>query len=281
MLKHFHCMQYIMRGRRSKKHLLLPFLLIIFMPFLGGCQSKAHDFLVIGVPDDAGGLIVEYMIANKLPGLKVEERFDMYAIKDCCSSTSAWALSSSEVNMAVICPDAAEDLIAKDERYVIVGPVLANSDLFVLGREQNIKTIGYTQNRWYQKDLIHKKWKGVRPVPLLSTALPYALEKGVVDGVVIDVSKCQGIKGTLMPVYEEGQDVITYVLVANKEVLNLKEFKEIMQAWDKAAHELNEVEKLSAFLQQNVSNGDETKGVEIEIWKKAGVKFLSPLSDQK
>lgn len=266
------------REKKAVNVLLLLLLMGEIFLFAGCGKEEREGYLSIGMPDGAGSIIVEYLAKEKVDFLKSEMEFALYPIKDCCSSTSTWALSSREVDMAIICPDAAEELVKKDARYVVYGPVLANSDVFLIRKNVEIKSIGYTQNRWYQKKLIEQKFKGARPVPMLSASLPYALEKKAVDGIIVDISNCFEFSGDLVPVYTKGQDVVTYVLVVNREVVNRPSFKRLMQAWKEAAAELNDNRTLKNFWSQQ--NGEKYTAEEMKVWKRAGIKFLIPTSEK-
>lgn len=262
------------RGRGGVIYVLPLFLLSFVLVLVSGCQKKDRP-LSIGAPDDAGGIIVEYLAREKVDFLQLKEGFELYPLKDCCSSTSSWALSSKEVDMAVICPEAARELVGKDPRYVIYGPVLANSDVFLVREDAaDVKKVGYVQNRWYQKRLIEQEFKRAEPVPMLGASLPYALEKKAVDGIIVDVTKCDELRGNIVPVCQDNQEVITYVLVVDREIVDKPDFRKLMHAWQEAVLELNDDKKLREFWFEN------NKTEEMEIWKKAGTKFLQPLQEE-
>ena len=110
---------------------------------------------VIGIPDDTGGLIVHHLLRQQgLPFEASVAPFEAYAVKDCCASTAEWALSGNLLDLAVICPDAAERLVQKDSRFRIVGPCLFNSEVLVLRPGSEPKRLGIAQRRDRQRELL-------------------------------------------------------------------------------------------------------------------------------
>lgn len=105
-----------------------------------------------------------------------------------------WALSSEEIDIAIICKDAAKQYVNVNSGFEIVGTVVQNSDIFLLS-DNNPEKIGVIQNRDYQSELVKKYYKNVEVAPLLGTALAYGLESNLVDGVVIDCIKSIGLEG--------------------------------------------------------------------------------------
>lgn len=105
-----------------------------------------------------------------------------------------WALSSEEIDIAIICKDAAKQYVNATSEFEIVGTVVQNSDIFLL-KKNSPKKMGIIQNRNYQSELVKKYYENVIVSPLLGTALAYGLESNLVDGVVIDCIKSIGLEG--------------------------------------------------------------------------------------
>jgi len=255
------------------------FLVFILMVVVIGAEFILPDSNIgkvsIGAPDDSGGMIIHYLINKK--GLKyaeVQDTFDIYPIKDCCTSTSQWAMSTDLLDLAVMCPDAARALLAKDNRFKIVGPFLVNSDIIVLTPGKDPKKIGITQNRLYQEQIIEEKFgPECSAVQMLSAALPYALEKNAVDGVVVDVLKGLMLKGDKLSTLAAGGDRVTYVLVARQSFMENPAFKRFIDLFNQAAGELNRPDILGEEI-ISYSKMDITRE-EVKKWSQLGIKFVS------
>jgi len=229
----------------------------------------------IGAPDDSGGMIVHYLINQKgLTGVEVNSSFDLYPLKDCCTSTTQYAMSTDLLDLAVMCPDAARVLLEKDDRFAIVGPLLVNSDLIVLKPGRVPKKIGVTQNRYYQEQIIAEKFgPNCSAVPMMTVSLPYALEKNAVDGVIVDVLKGLWLQGDKLSTVAAGGDRVTYVLVVRKSFRESPAFQRFIELIDQAADELNRPEILRQAI-NSYNNLDLTRE-EVKKWSQLGIKFVS------
>jgi hypothetical protein len=68
--------------------------------------------------------------------------------------------------MCVAFPDAARTLVEKDNRFIVVGPALINSEVFVMGQSRKPKRVAYSHKRDYQKKLIQRRFgPDCEPVP--------------------------------------------------------------------------------------------------------------------
>ncbi|MGE5396235.1 MAG: ABC transporter substrate-binding (seleno)protein SaoB [Chitinophagales bacterium] len=245
---------------------------VLLVYFLRPGTEYSNEVL-IGVSDDAGGLVVDYLIRNQdMPNRRIKVEQSLF--KDCCSSSGEWALGSGRLDLALLCPDAAARLVARDKRYEIVGPCLVNSDILVVRSGIKPKKIGITQNRWYQKRLALKQFKDCQVISMLPGALPYAYEKGVVDGVVVDVGKGLYLKGQHHSINLDGKDTVTSVLVVSKKFKQNPSFQRLMVNWNNAVEELNR----PAVLQQEINAYYETTSTDKEAgqWKEMGVQFTQP-----
>lgn len=242
-------------------------------------QDKNTGKLCIGAPDDSGGMIIHYLINQKgLKYAKVQSTFDIYPIKDCCTSTSQWAMSTDLLDLAVMCPDAARGLLEKDSRFEILGAFLVNSDIIVLKPGQSPQKIGVTQNRLYQEQIIKERLgPGSSAVPMLSVALPYALEKGAVDGVVVDVLKGLRLEGRKYTTRTDEGDRVTYVLVARKSFIASPGFQQFIKLFNEAAGELNRqdvlLEEIKSYKKMNIT------WEEVKKWSQLGIRFVSITPD--
>lgn len=244
------------------------------VPWIGvSLHSGAQPPIRIGAPDGAGGLLVAYAAARIGISAGVVPGYTVTPIQDCCSSTAEWALSSQSVDAAVVCPDAAQALVQKDNRYTIVGPCLANSDLVVVREQAKTKKIGVAQHHQYQ-ELIVKQVFGpqCQAVPMWPGSLPYAYEKDAVDGVVLDVSEGLRLPGVKLSSRAGNHDVVTYVLVTRKDYETVPELGQFVNSFREAAAELNDPARLQQAI--NSYNHYPANGWEAAQWMQLGIRFI-------
>lgn len=181
-----------------------------------------------------------------------------------------WALSSEEIDMAIICKEATREFIKYDNNFEIVCPLIQNSDVFLF-KEEYPKNIGITQNRNYQSELIKRYYKDSEIVPLIGRSLAYALESKLVEGVVIDSMRAIALEGKKIPTTTLG-DYNTYVLIVNKKFKGNDTYDEFISLYNQSVEELksnnNFKKALNEYKDIDISNKDLG---EIKSWK---LKFL-------
>ena len=242
-------------------------------------QSDKRDpaKIQIGAPDDSGGLIIHYILhAKGFEAAEVVKDFEVFTMKDCCAVTSEWALSGDRLDMAVMCPDAAQRLVEKDPRFEITGPALLNSDVLVIRPGSNPAKIGVAHKRQYQERFVKERFSGAcTTVPMLPAGLPFAFERGTVDGVVIDVFKAFAIPGERISSSGNGTELVTYVLVARRELTSRFLYRQFMERYKQAVAELDD----TATLARAVEGYKEVRWTDREVaeWKALMVKFVFPL----
>ncbi|PKM78272.1 MAG: hypothetical protein CVU90_03145 [Firmicutes bacterium HGW-Firmicutes-15] len=247
-------------------------LLIFFIyAFLMSPGEKQAKLINIGVPDDSASYVFRYLIEEL--GLKgqLSTMLGIYPIKDCCTSTSEWALSTDNLDMAVICPDAAERLIEKDSRYYILGPCRVNSDILISGPSSRVNKIGITQNRWYQETLAHEHLgPDIDVYPMLGNALPFAIQNGRIDGAIMDIANALRLEGKITSL-SRGKDHITYVLVVRKDILHEPIFYEFVNLYNQAVQELQDEQSLQIIIEKYA--GYSCNGKEASEWIKMNVQY--------
>ena len=127
------------------------FLVVLFQ----GCGDSG--IRRIGIPDGTPGLIVRYVLEDKLKTSAVKSvAFEPYTLYDCCAAATQYALGAARLDMAVMCPDAAQILVAKNRRYKILGPVMFNSDIIITqsGNLPKAPTVAVSQQRNYQRQMV-------------------------------------------------------------------------------------------------------------------------------
>jgi hypothetical protein len=244
-------------------------------------EEQSGSRMRIGAPDDTGGIIVHAILERKgvLPA-EVVRAFDAYPLKDCCASTSQWALGSHGLDAAVMCPDAAERLLERDPRFEILGPCVLNSEVMLIRPGVVARKIGLAQKRRYQERLVMEKFGAACAIaPMLPASLPYAYARGMVDGIVIDLLKGFSIEGEKIPVGGADEDVVTYVLVARKDFMTTALFDSFLGAWEEVVAALGDMDVLLQEIERY--RRMPMTGREKQDWVNARVRFLCPRKAQK
>jgi hypothetical protein len=252
--------------RFSKRCVLLAAVCLLF-----SCTEK-HEGIRIAAPDDFCGVLARYLVRDKEMA-NAEFSKEVVPLMDCCSTTTEWAMSADEIDVTWLCPDAAQNLLKKDNRFVIVSPALVNSQTLVVRKGGNPKRIAYSHKREYQKALIQKRFgKDCEAVPVMPTALPYLYEQGSVDGIVIDVLKGLTLKGDYLRLSGDNTDVITYVLVVSKAFQHSGKFPQFVAALQNGTGKLNDIGILTKVL------GEEKKILPAQAKQIASlsVRFIPP-----
>ncbi|MEG0857869.1 MAG: ABC transporter substrate-binding (seleno)protein SaoB [Terrisporobacter sp.] len=181
-----------------------------------------------------------------------------------------WSLSSDEVDLAIVCKDAAKSFVENNKDFQIVAPLVQNSDVFILNKDKP-KTIGITQNKDYQEELIKKYYKNSKAVSLIGSSLMYALENNTVEGVVIDGIKSLSIDKEKIPTSNKN-DYDTYVLVANKDFMKSDLFLKFIKLYNNSVKELENKKVFRNELEEYIGKSLTDKDMgDIKDWK---LKFL-------
>lgn len=181
-----------------------------------------------------------------------------------------WALSSEQIDMAIICKEAAKKFVEYDEKFEILGTVVQNSDVFLV-KNENIKKVGVTQNRNYQINLVKEYYKNAEEVPFISGGLAYALESDKVDAIVIDSIKSLSLKGKKFST-AVNKNYDTYVMVVNKSFKQSELYDQFIKLYNQSVNELSN-ENLFKKELEKYTDTEMSK----EVWgefKKWKLKFL-------
>lgn len=176
--------------------------------------------------------------------------------------------------MAIICKEAAKVYLENVEGFEVISECMMNSDIFVM-KTENPKIVGMTQERHYQENLIRKRFgEDVEIAPMMVGALPYALENGEVDAVIIDFIKGIHLKGKKEDTVVDG-DYTTYVLLSSTKFKKTREFKKFVKTYNESLEELMNDEELfrNHFYSYTKSNLDEGG---LRKWK---IKLLSIMAN--
>lgn len=229
---------------------------------------KRRNHLRIGAGDDTTGLLLEHImkvsedtgIPNAVDGMSL----DALQFKDCCSNTSQWALSSDEIDMAFYCNNMALHLVNTNDRFVIYGPVIMNSEVIAFeGDIASKQTLGIGQKRGHIQKLTQEAYPKIEVIREMNPeVLPYSLENKEIDAIVIDVTKAVLLpKFSFLPIAKH--DYISYCLIVRKDLINTKAFEDFVAIYNQAADELNQRRTIIANL-----------GMTEEFWDNVNIKFL-------
>jgi hypothetical protein len=236
----------------------------------GQSESQTRTVIRIGLPDGAAGIAARY-VTERMGG----EVIMVSPIHDCCSTTAEWALSGDDIDAAILCSDAAQSLLEKDNRYIIIGPCVANSDVIVIRDKIKTGKIGISQNHFYQTEIVKSSFGSkYELVFLMPSALPYAYEKGLVDGVVIDIEQAALLPGQTLSSRSVSGDAVTYVLAARKDYQNQPGFIKFVQGFSEAADDLTNPDILQWAIGEY--GNYPANGKEAEQWISLGVRLIAP-----
>lgn len=242
-------------------------------------NREEEEIRYIGIPDGAAGLLARYVLQEKMGTHSVQAvRFEPHTLYDCCASTTQYALGSGHLDLAIMCPDAARALVAKDKRFVVVGPIMINSDVLITHPDVDLQhpTIGISDKREFQKRMVAERFgeKG-KAAPMLHSAVPFAYARGAIQGAILDITKVLHLAGDLDGAGARGRSIYTYIMVSKKSLLNSEQYSRFLEKYGQAVKEMDDPDNLLRLLQAyespNISMGDALK------WQIMNVHFTNPL----
>lgn len=181
-----------------------------------------------------------------------------------------WALSSDQIDIAIICKEAAKSFVKYDENFEIISTLVQNSDVFIM-KKNNPRSIGVIQNKNYQIDLVNNYYENTKVVPFINSGLAYALEVNKVDGIVIDAIKSLNLVGNKISTSTK-KNYDTYVLLVNKEFKKTDLYTDFVYLYNKSVEDLKNKkvlrEELEIYTDRKLSDKDMG---EFEKWN---LKFL-------
>jgi hypothetical protein len=261
--------------------ILIVVLFILLPQKMSHIQDREIRF--VGLPDGAAGLLANYVLTEKMSQHSIEAiQFEPYTLYDCCASASQYALGSGRMDIAIMCPDAARALIAKDNRFEIVGPVMMNSDIIIVRSDADLRkpVIAVSQKRIFQQQMVaHRFGETAEAAPMMHTAVPFAYTRGVVQGAVVDIIKSFDLAGTPVNQEDRSQNICTYVLVCKKSLHESVQYQEFMERYADAVRELADSKRL-LYILQTYASAHITMG-DITTWTKMNVHYTCPLTSPR
>lgn len=140
-------------------------------------------------------------------------------------------------------------LVRENSNFEIYSPLIMNAELIVYKSEfDKIHTLGLSQKREHLIKLAKENNPNIEEISEMSPAsLPYGLEKGLVDGIVLDISKAGLLEHyRFKPLSQEAY--ISYSLVVRKDIVGTPRFKEFISNYNSTIKYLNDKENLIQML---------------------------------
>ncbi|WP_031483264.1 ABC transporter substrate-binding (seleno)protein SaoB [Maridesulfovibrio frigidus] len=243
-----------------------------------GSPTESTTDIRIGTPSDTAGLLADLAVEEAdIEGLTTVSGIKTFQINDCCTPVAQWAMSSQSVDLALMCPDSAGALVAKDARFNIIGPILYNSEVLVSRLDTKILSVGVAQGRTRLEPILKEALgEEISVSPMLPTSLPYAYKKKVVDAVVVDFFTALNMPGQITRLAQQKNENLSYVLVIRKDLQITPLYSRIIKAFENAATKMsNSTELQAAVLKyKKTTLNDE----EVKLWQTLRIRFVSPIS---
>ena len=228
--------------------------------------------LVIAYGDDIAGIILQKALKD-LPAERADIGMDAINMGDCCGSTAQFALSTGQVDVAVLCPDAMQDLAETGKQYTVLGELVYDGNVLVTRPDSpdTLAVIGYMNGRDEQRDLLEEVYgQEVDLQPMFASALPYALENKAVDAIMLDASLALKLN---YPTRSISSGEVTSVVIVQSDLLSDPRLEELVTACNETVGKLSDEAVLIDMLCEYLET-DNQKEV-ADFWKSVTVQFGS------
>ncbi len=219
------------RGRGALAAILFMALMAAWIAFFAA--RPRHDRLRIACGEDLAGQLVAHAVRCGLPRIRAVDmrEISFLQLSDCCGTQAEFAMAAGEFDMAVLCPDAAKKFLESGAPFVIAGGLVKNANVLVGSGRQRPAVVGYMNGRDLQVETVRAALgRETRMMPIMATALPYALECGVVDAVVLDAA--DAVKLTRYTLDPLPFDVPSAVFVVRKDLRDDRNFKNFVRHYN-------------------------------------------------
>lgn len=226
--------------------------------------------LMVAYGDDIAGILVQKALAD-LPAQRAEIGLDSINLGDCCGSNAQFALSTGQVDVAVLCPDAVTDLEEAGKQYAVLGELVYDGNVLVTRPDspEAFQVIGYMNGREEQQELLERVYgEAVDLQPMFASALPYALENRAVDAIMLDAALAIKLN---YPTQSISDGEVTSVVIVRKELLGDPRLEAFRSACNSTVDALADEEMLVEMLCDYLETENE-KEVSA-FWKTVTVRF--------
>ena len=266
--------------KRGGKAGILPVLLLVATVITAalvwkhtGAPSHVQEKpLVIAYGDDIAGIILQKALAD-LPAKRADIGLDAINMGDCCGSNAQFALSTGQVDVAVLCPDAMYDLKEAGKQYTVLGELVYDGNVLVTRPDspEHLAVIGYMNGRDEQRDLLEQVYgQNVDLQPMFASALPYALENKAVDAIMLDASLALKLN---YPTRSISSGVVTSVVIVQTDLLSDPRLEALVAACNETVQNLSDETVITDMLCEYLET-DNQKEVS-DFWKSVTVQFGS------
>lgn len=228
--------------------------------------------LVIAYGDDIAGIILQKALKD-LPAERADIGMDAINMGDCCGSNAQFALSTGQVDVAVLCPDAVQDLAETGKQYTVLGELVYDGNVLVTRPDSpdTLAVIGYMNGRDEQRELLESVYgQEVDLQPMFASALPYALENKAVDAIMLDASLALKLN---YPTKSISSGEVTSVVIVQDDLLSDPRLEELVTACNETVGKLSDEAVLIDMLCEYLET-DNQKEV-ADFWKSVTVQFGS------
>ena len=228
--------------------------------------------LVIAYGDDIAGIILQKALKD-LPAERADIGMDAINMGDCCGSNAQFALSTGQVDVAVLCPDAVQDLAETGKQYTVLGELVYDGNVLVTRPDSpdTLAVIGYMNGRDEQRELLESVYgQEVDLQPMFASALPYALENKAVDAIMLDASLALKLN---YPTKSISSGEVTSVVIVQNDLLSDPRLEELVTACNETVGKLSDEAVLIDMLCEYLET-DNQKEV-ADFWKSVTVQFGS------
>lgn len=242
-----------------------------------GVDERMRPAFRVGAPEGVGGVLVARALGEGggNGARVVRDASGLFSIKDCCASVTRFALRADELDAALLCPDAAADLVARDPRFARLGACVLNGDVAVVRGGSTRGLIGVPRGRGRLEALTRARFgPGCDVRWMLPASLPYAYVRRVVDGVVVDALRAFDMEGERVSLCGPDNDAVTWELVARREVMVEGAFREFRVGLERAVRDLAREDLLR--LELETRRGKPWTRQEVEEWNSLRVRFVMP-----
>lgn len=262
---------------KYRKVLLLLLAVIVIAAALvwkhtGAPSHALEEPLIVAYGDDIAGVILQKALED-LPAKRADVGLDAINMGDCCGSNAQFALSTGEVDVAVLCPDAMQDLEEAGKQYTVVGTLVYDGNVLVTRPDspKDLAVIGYMNGRDEQRDLLEQVYgQDVDLQPMFASALPYALENKAVDAIMLDASLALKLN---YPTKSISTGMATSVVIVHSDLLSDPRLETLVAVCNETVESLADEEVLVEMLCDFLETENEKEVV--DFWKSVTVQFGS------